>query len=1559
RDHRIRIYDMAKDRGRHPSDIAGDFTFRIRGGNLVEQYEKGVTQRYAAGAGQSVGILKDQINHTDILNEQLQAESALVVSAGNAIVQSDKEGAPEVAAALLALNKDMTNIDLMLEVDGERVERAKTNATTIVTWLRRWTNNAGRGNEYTYTNTNTGEQYTKERGASAHVTMVSYAARLVNALDAHQFKLAVTNYDLVANGVFDYAHDQLAFKSGMAAAAQFKSMQEMRDNIREIGTHDTAFRVPATFTADDSYSHEAEFGTYRVVPMQLYVWREGTTWYLRDFTNSSSKAWKAKADASEYEGDRPPVGLFSQLNHPRAYPKGVIRYFLPKGHDGNNTDKDSPAGHGDQVICDEHKSWADHIQDIALALAVIGMIAATGGLGLVAFAAFAASAVIGTVGSIAEIADAYEHGYADNKLVFVNVVNIVANLATLGTLSAGRAITTAAQAVRAGTEIKGAAASALRFAKGAYMTMAALNVTANATNVVIMAEDLVTALDEIDRNVPASKRSIAKAKILAQFAIMGGLQIMAVHGDLPALAGHSPIVIDTLNGVRIVRASGVEVGGHEIDLSKASRDTHAAARWESRELEDTLRREPTSPRGRAAKVILGESKYKKPFEDWMKQASKVGADGKVIPPKGAAPELIGELQRLVDGGNIATYERAFAVADKIRDAGKGIDLDVHAKTWPESRSKLIEVLGNDDHAHQLVATFERIQLGANASDLSSFMAQRAAITRVVPEAELDAIRKFYPEGQVYLTGDLARPGARVDASRRIIEIVVVAPKDTSAELLGAMEQRLSNHDVHPERAFLERSGFPADTTFQVRVKVVTSEQFAGLVTTPGTGSFHKIDSTMPDMIGGKVRPVRDGVYAADAGDMRASHASWKERGGTEKVSPLHYDPATSSAHFDVELGRGGQKIRVTAQVAPRITNGADLATVTNRVVGTKMLGSADAAHAILREVNQGKLHALEQLGIKVPEGLAVPEGTEFGVGKTTSGYVIVRGNLREVDWEHLPGIEPVAHTHPDIPANDLPEPDLKSHPERRDPVTGQIRYSMYDLAQTTEPFFARDLVFASAPDIGLMARLKIGEHRVITGFVYKQGYVMKPMAGDTSPRLEFVIKDAKQIGRVDKSTVYETEIIGEVEGKPVVRKTVYAVQAPDGTGHLEVIEPANMVRDVVEPPRATTAETMLPPGKTVSDVRLGFEAKMKPELEKLAQRPVLVVMPANEFASKYGTDHGRAVFFFERGEAVIYARPDATEIDLRDEITHVKQLESPTMGAEIRKLYGQLVQDKWPRSSARDRMELFRRKLVIEIDSQQRQLAELNAARSADAKAVAETLANLRGLQQETEAITELQLSQMSAGELPLPDYLQDPAYLFSKAPKVRGGKVDRNAVDIKTSTVELPRTGNARSAAYETRDNVVAVNRRGKEWTEYTAVSADEGGTVSVSGNKITVEADDGTRHVYEVDAGATMKVGTGQKINRGKLLAEESDRRYRLVEIHYGDGTTDMREEIQRADGDGWVQRGSESTRRGSIAEIAAKAQVEAELARTRKTRGDAGKFYNSTHIKHQRLGGGFDDV
>jgi hypothetical protein len=123
-------------------------------------------------------------------------------------------------------------------------------------------------------------------------------------------------------------------------------------------------------------------------------------------------------------------------------------------------------------------------------------------------------------------------------------------------------------------------------------------------------------------------------------------------------------------------------------------------------------------------------------------------------------------------------------------------------------------------------------------------------------------------------------------------------------------------------------------------------------------------------------------------------------------------------------------------------------------------------------------------------------------------------------------------------------------------------------------------------------------------------------------------------------------------------------------------------------------------------------------------------------------------------------------------------------------------------------------------------------------------------------------------------------------------------------------------------------------------------------------VTTENGGEHVYELESGTKPTVKDGDPVAKGQKLAEEADQRYRLIEIKMKGGGVEVREEVFSKKGY-WVQRGSEGTRRGGIAEDAAVLQADASLRARKGAATKAGTKFDWSHIEHNRGGGGFDDV
>lgn len=369
------------------------------------------------------------------------------------------------------------------------------------------------------------------------------------------------------------------------------------------------------------------------------------------------------------------------------------------------------------------------------------------------------------------------------------------------------------------------------------------------------------------------------------------------------------------------------------------------------------------------------------------------------------------------------------------------------------------------------------------------------------------------------------------------------------------------------------------------------------------------------------------------------------------------------------------------------------------------------------------------------------------------------------------------------------------------------------------------------------------------------------------------------------------------------------------------------------------------------------------------------VLDDKKFEKRFGSERGQAVTVIENGVPVVYARPGASDADLQHEATHIAQLRdasNPQIQQDVRILSGETMKG-WKKADAGLRKELLERKLRVEIDAAERELA----VATPDARVELEDrLANLRMQQAAVESLTEMDLAKINAGVFERPYLLEDPAYLFAKGP--------REAVDgEKQSPFALREQKHAEVEVTDSPAKKLGrVVQLGQEWTEAVIVTTSYPGVVSIDRHKkagaIVVQLDhEDTRHSYVVENDATLLVKDGDRLAAGDVLAHEKSRKHRLVEIKDEQGNvidTRTEERVKNR----WQQSGEHSRARGEIAEHAARRQIDAELdAEMRRQGDDAGSDAESASAGqegqakrapltgHGRIdnqtgsGSGFDDV
>jgi hypothetical protein len=412
---------------------------------------------------------------------------------------------------------------------------------------------------------------------------------------------------------------------------------------------------------------------------------------------------------------------------------------------------------------------------------------------------------------------------------------------------------------------------------------------------------------------------------------------------------------------------------------------------------------------------------------------------------------------------------------------------------------------------------------------------------------------------------------------------------------------------------------------------------------------------------------------------------------------------------------------------------------------------------------------------------------------------------------------------------------------------------------------------------------------------------------------------------------------------------------------------------------ATTAEHAAEPGAKAAPLATASRTALLVEKERelgqaleqharalgarrAARRARVEVIPKREFVARFGSDKARAVFQRTDRGPVIFARADATASDMLDEAAHLAQLADPAITPSIRAL-DEANLEAWASLSVSDRLELYQHKLDVEIDAKRRTHEAIR--KPGDRLQAEEALHDLEQRQAQVAAIEPDELARMNAGQLAAPAYLDQAPRLFGKrrvAEELPTLHARGESADLAPRPVSKTQGSADYSAAYSQGD-VVSVHQLGHSWTETTQIAADLDGTVlsrtvSESGATRIVIEQGKRRKTHFLEAGSEVdaRITPGRKVAAGQRLGQDPPREYRKVQVRTADGRTVERSEIRSwAEGRSWVQRGSESTERGRLAEAAARTEADADLA----VRLEKQEISGAVRIPHSVGGGGFDDV
>lgn len=225
---------------------------------------------------------------------------------------------------------------------------------------------------------------------------------------------------------------------------------------------------------------------------------------------------------------------------------------------------------------------------------------------------------------------------------------------------------------------------------------------------------------------------------------------------------------------------------------------------------------------------------------------------------------------------------------------------------------------------------------------------------------------------------------------------------------------------------------------------------------------------------------------------------------------------------------------------------------------------------------------------------------------------------------------------------------------------------------------------------------------------------------------------------------------------------------------------------------------------------------------QFADVPIRVLSEA-EFHALTRSESGQAVTLIENGKPVVVIREGASIAHLANEGPHLLQSTEQHAGAKVAKL-DESALAHWDKLDLDTQLDLYKTKIELEIDAHQRihDALEAELARAQGRGATEQelapllndlqrneaTLRNLNARNQEVSNIGPAERAAIQSGEAERPQYLDQPARLFSKESSRTSGRAGSEELD------DEPYTPPTRPP--EDEDNKPLFNRTPEQQTEF-----------------------------------------------------------------------------------------------------------------------------------------------
>ncbi len=409
------------------------------------------------------------------------------------------------------------------------------------------------------------------------------------SLDAGNWSSGLRSYRRMRQGLDTWIMQQARANSTSSSELELMSAQQSMLSRLETLNDKGAKRIHAIFRPDPKF--RSEQGYQAQFPLEMYYWREGDEWKLIDLTNPNRPFRDSvPAAATEFDSVR---NLMSELNNEDHFCQGQIYFQVPNLITG-------------QVPVQDLVTWRDFFNWLGIGLAVVGTVLSfgTGAVAVAGTWALVGAAVAGGTSAILNIIENERHGTTTATSIILDLAQIVASVAGVGALAAGRVLHVARASAAASNPLRGARWATLAATAQKYVIpLAATNLGADAVTLAVLTVQASTQLDAIEngRGTPEAKRD-AKLRLLAQLAFTGGLTALSLRGNVAEIRMGRSIEIINVRGEPVVVPVGSSISGAAVMRSAASLDSAAddvaRASAEQRLLQD-MRSRIEGPGGRA------------------------------------------------------------------------------------------------------------------------------------------------------------------------------------------------------------------------------------------------------------------------------------------------------------------------------------------------------------------------------------------------------------------------------------------------------------------------------------------------------------------------------------------------------------------------------------------------------------------------------------------------------------------------------------------------------------------------------------------------------------------------------------------------------------------------------------------------------------------------------------------------------------------------------------------------------------------------------------------------